>query len=49
MLSKVTDKKFLDCSVGNNLDDKYLLRIRDDGIPFNPLEYQETESDIRQL
>lgn len=21
-------------------DDKYILRIRDDGIPFNPLEYQ---------
>ena len=20
-------------------DDKYILRIRDDGIPFNPLEY----------
>ena len=21
-------------------DDKYILRIRDDGIPFNPLEYR---------
>lgn len=24
-------------------DDKYILRIRDDGIPFNPLEYQGQE------
>lgn len=106
MLPKVVDEKFLDCSVGNNLDEviafreklllfcadnhiterhaktlgfaveelaanivqygyrsdqqnymdisftiqdeKYLLRIRDDGIPFNPLEYQaqETEQDV---
>lgn len=27
-------------------DDKYLLRIRDDGVPFNPLEYQEQEQEV---
>lgn len=26
-------------------DDKYLLRLRDDGVPFNPLEYQEQEAE----
>lgn len=26
-------------------DDKYMLRIRDDGIPFNPLEYQPQEEE----
>lgn len=103
MLPKVVDEKFLDCSVGNNLDEviafreklllfcadnqiterhaktlgfaveelaanivqygyrsdqqnymdisftiqdnKYLLRIRDDGIPFNPLEYQDQQTE----
>lgn len=26
-------------------DDKYMLRIRDDGVPFNPLEYQQQEEE----
>lgn len=26
-------------------DDKYILRIRDDGVPFNPLEYQSQEDE----
>lgn len=26
-------------------DDKYILRIRDDGVPFNPLEYQSQEEE----
>lgn len=27
-------------------NDKYILRIRDDGIPFNPLEYQGQEQQV---
>ena len=27
-------------------DDKYILRIRDDGVPFNPLEYKEQEQHV---
>ena len=104
MLPRVTDEKFLDCSVGNHLDeviafrkklllfcadnqiterdakilgfaveelaanivqygyrsdqqnymdisfiiqnDKYILRIRDDGIPLNPLECQGQEQQV---
>ena len=26
-------------------DDKYMLRIRDDGVPFNPLEYRQQEEE----
>lgn len=26
-------------------DDKYILRIRDDGVPFNPMEYESEEED----
>lgn len=26
-------------------DDKYLLRIRDDGVPFNPMEYKQQEEE----
>lgn len=26
-------------------DDKYMLRIRDDGVPFNPLEYKQQEEE----
>lgn len=106
MLPKITDEKFLDCSVESNLeevlafreklfafcadnhiserdatvlglaveeiaanivqygyrsgknymdisftiqDDKYMLRIRDDGIPFNPLEYQQQKEETVAL
>lgn len=103
MLPEITDEKFLDCSIGNNLeevidfreklfafcaenhitdrdakilglaveeiaanivqygyrsgqknymdisftiqDDKYMLRIRDDGVPFNPMEYKPPEEE----
>lgn len=103
MLPQVTDEKFLDCSVENNLDeviafreklfafcaenqitdrdakvlglaveeiaanivqygyrsgkknymdisftiqdDKYILRLRDDGVPFNPMEYKQQEEE----
>ncbi|KAI4447628.1 hypothetical protein C823_002147 [Eubacterium plexicaudatum ASF492] len=30
-------------------DDKYMLRIRDDGIPFNPLEYQQQKEETVAL
>ena len=30
-------------------DDKYMLRIRDDGIPFNPLEYQQQKEEAVAL
>lgn len=30
-------------------DDKYMLRIRDDGIPFNPLEYQQQKEEAVTL
>ncbi len=103
MLPEVKDEKFLDCSIGNDIeevvafrdrlllfcadnhiaereakilglaveelavnivqygyrgspnymdisftvqDDKYILRIRDDGVPFNPLEYKEQEQHV---
>ena len=26
-------------------DDKYMLRIRDDGVPFNPMEYKQKEQE----
>ena len=38
-------KNFIDISFTVQ-DDKYILRIRDDGIPFNPLEYQGQEQQV---
>lgn len=44
--TKVGNKKyFMDISFTIQ-DDKYILRIRDDGVPFNPLEYSVPEGDV---
>lgn len=38
------DRSFIDISFTIQ-DGSYLLRVRDDGVPFNPLEYQSEEED----
>ena len=38
-------KNYMDISFAIQ-DDKYILRIRDDGIPFNPLEYKREEGEV---
>ncbi len=38
-------KNYMDISFAIQ-NDKYILRIRDDGIPFNPLEYQQEEGEV---
>lgn len=41
-------RNFIDISLTIQ-DGSYLLRIRDDGIPFNPLEYQADEEENREI
>lgn len=38
-------KNYMDISFAIQ-NDKCILRIRDDGIPFNPLEYQQEEGEV---
>ena len=43
-----SEKNYIDISFTIQ-DDKYMLRIRDDGIPFNPLEYQQQKEEAVTL
>lgn len=40
-------KNFIDISFTIQ-DDSYILRVRDDGVPFNPLEYQREEKEEKE-